>query len=406
MAFENIRVQYGNFTVDAVNGSSFYTVDHITNQLIEKNSSGTVIFSYFMDVDVTEVQALQHDGVFFWTLERSGTSGFVVRKWQIGSDNLVRVQDSFSYASNSLDNFDVEAMALEWYSDSFDNSVDAADVVFDVNDGSVIQAGDTIVAGPSTAVGFTGQLGTATVTNVTNTTVTVSSSFGIDFSPNDPIYFNRSFFVFSDAAPANPDIGALYKFDSSDGRTLAVNTSNMFFGVKAATFFKQNLMFVKGGEVIWLDIDSQNIFKSQAIDNLNENRTEHHEAFDLAGFSDTIYRLELQHVYLSGGSYTTESWGEYNYNTSSTVPAVYFVAVKAEPPVIHKAVVGLTTTSRIVVQALDQFRVPVLSRPVNLSSTGGSVSPSSGTTDSDGKFVSTYTANSTAGAVEIQATVT
>src|SRR5690606_24128906 len=118
--------------------------------------------------------------------------------------------------------------------------------------------------------------------------------------------------------------GALFKFSARTGALLTLDVSYMYHGVLASTFFKNHLMFVKGGEIIWIDPDSQQIFKSQAIDNMTANRAGHFSTHDLAGFSETIYRLERQKVFLSGSTYQTESWDNYNYNTSSTLPEVYF----------------------------------------------------------------------------------
>jgi hypothetical protein len=204
--------------------------------------------------------------------------------------------------------------------------------------------------------------------------------------------------------------GALYKYDAYTGSILSLDTGNLYNLVRGSTFFQANVLFVRGGEVIWLDPDSQNIFKSQSIDNLDTSRSIHTVAYDLAGFSNTLYRLEQQRVYFHDGfgRYESENWApNYNYNTSSTVPEVYFVAIKADPPVLHHAVAGLspTPTSAIRVQVLDQFRTPVFNRLVELSSDGGGLSPIQDNTDANGEITSTYTANASIGQVTVTASV-
>jgi hypothetical protein len=411
MAFENIQIAHGNFTVDA-SGGSFFTIDHTSDTLIEKSPTGTVIFNYLLDTPVIEVQSLQHDGVFFWSLERQGTAGFRVRKWLINSSNVLELQDEFSFASDIINNYDVNAMAVEYYVDSLDNQETVGTSTFDVVDGGVVRIGDRLVVGPSTSVGFEGEYSTVTVINkVGDYTLTVSPALDKTFSPGDPVYLTRSFFVFSDTAPGGLP-GALYKFRFSDGFFLALSTSNLFNGVSAATFFKNSLMFVRAGEIIWLDPDSLNINKSQAIDNQTEDRAGYFETFDLTGFSNTIYRLEQQTVFFNGGQGTwdTESWAPlYNYNTSPTVPEIYFVAVKADPPVLHNFKSGIPTEdleSEITVTVLDQFRTPVSGRTVDLTSTGGPLSSIQETTDANGQVRVTYTADVTVGNVTITADVT
>lgn len=411
MAFENIQIEHGNFTIGA-SGASFFTMDHEADSLIEKTSTGTVVFTYLLNTPVIEVQSLQFDGVFFWSLEKQGTAGFRVRKWLISDANVVELQDEFSFASNIVNNYDVNAMAVESYQDSLDNQETVGQTSFGLVDGENIIVGDELVIGPSTAVGFEGEFSTTTVINKPDSTsVVVSPALDKTFSSGDAVHYTRSFFVFSDTAPGNLP-GALYKFRWDDGSFLSLNVSNMFNGVRAATFFQNNLLFVRAGEVIWLNPDSQNIFRSQAIDNQTEDRAGYHTTFDLAGFSNTLYRLEQRKTFFNAGqnSWDTENWSPlYNYNTSSIVPEIYFVAVKADPPILHtfKATIPASELeSEITVTVLDQFRTPVSNRTVDLSSTGGPLSSVQEVTDVNGQVRVVYTADSTVGNVIITADVT
>ncbi len=408
MAFENLQLEHGNFTIDRT-GAFFYTMDHTETKLVQKNAAGVTIATYFLNQSILEVQSLKYDGFFFWSLERQGSSGFRVRKWEIGEDDLVRVVTEFSYSSSAIDVYDTWAMAVEYYQDALGNSIGPGQSSFPVSDGSVIRIGDRIIVGPSDSVGFEGVFNTVNVVNKVGNTVTVAPALSAAFSANIPIYFTRNFYIFSDKATGGLT-GALYKFRATDGFTLGFTVSNLFNKVRAAVFFKNHLMFVRAGEIIWLDVESQNIARSQAIDNLNQARGEHLECFDLAGFSNTLYRLEQQHVFLSGSTYQVENWAPlFNYNTNSVVSEVYFLAVKATPPLVHRSALGVPlaeTQSIITVQVLDQFRVPVFNRLVSFASNGGSLSPPSATTDLEGRVKSVYTATTLIGEVTITATVT
>lgn len=404
MAFENIQIDHGNFAIDR-SGSAFYTMSPTSNLLIKKQSDGTVIFNFVLDTLISEVDSLEFDGVHFWSLERTGSTGLRIRKWRTSSDSFCRLIQEFSYSSDFINKYDAHSFSVEYYKDNVSGQVLVGATSFNVSDGSVVRIGDRLTLGPSTAVGFEGLFSDVVVTGKTGNSLNVSPSVGVQFSPNDEIYFTRNFFVFSDVGPSNLS-GAMYKYNAFTGALLLVSVSNMFNLVRGSTFFKNKVMFVRGGEVIWLDPDSLDVFKSQAIDNLSVNRGSHLIAHDLAGFGDVLYRLEDEHVFLSGGTYQTEDWGtQFNYNTSSTIPEVYFVGVKGEPSVFHKAVSGLTPQSIITVLVLDQFRTPIFNRQVNLTSTGGSLSPTQANTDANGIMKSTYTANSTEGEVIIEATV-
>lgn len=410
MTYENIQISTGNFTV-GLDGSSFFTIDHTQARLIEKNASGTVIFSYFLSIFVSEVYSLEFDGYYFWSLERTGGDGFTVRKWEIGTNDLVSVVQQFVFVSDAVDSYDTRAMAVESYADTLSTTATAGTSTFDVSDGTVVEIGDDIVIGPSTYAGFEGDFSKTTVINKVGNTLTVSPVLSSSFNSPNPLSFSRNFYIFSDTSQG-VETGGLYKFASDNGAVQALDMGNLYNTVRAATFFQDNVMFVRAGEIVWLDPDSISIFKSQAIDNLKEDRASYQETFDLAGFSNTVYRLEQTHVSYNGTSemWETEDWSpQYNYNTSGTVPEVYFVSVKAEPPILHKSVVGLPaedTKSNIKVVVLDQFRTPVFNRVVDFSTTAGSVLPSQDTTDADGAAETVYTSDTTVGQVTVTADVT
>jgi len=393
----NIEIQYGNFTIG--NNSFFYTIDHVAGTLIQKNISGAVIQTYALDTLTQEVISLQFDGYFFWTLDKPISLGFRVRKWEIGSDTIVRVISDYLYPSDVINKYEVYSISVEAYSESLDNLETIGTSVFDVADGQVVSAGDSIVIGPSTAVGFVGEYSFTSVSNKVGNTLTVSSPLSATFSPGDPIHFTKSFFAYSDSAPG-AQAGALYRFDPETGAPMSVDVSNMYGNVRAATFFKDKLMFIRGSEVIWLNPESQTIFKTQAIDNATESRSDYLTTHDINGSSETLYRLEEERVYYNEtlSRWETEDWSPLlNLTTSSTSPEVFFVAVKAEPQILHKFTASIATEdlqSVVEVTVLDQFRTPVFDRVVDLTSTGGPLSSIQETTDVNGQVRVIYTANS------------
>jgi len=84
-----------------------------------------------------------------------------------------------------------------------------------------------------------------------------------------------------------------------------------------------------------------------------------------------------------------------------TPPKPLSVSVSASPSSIYTG-----KTSTITVTATSSgVAVPDASVSLSATATGGSISPSSGTTNTNGKFTATYTAPSTAGTYKITATV-
>jgi hypothetical protein len=409
---QNIQIQHGNFTVGRTAGV-FYTMDHVAGTLIEKLPNGNTQATYTLETSTKEVLSLQFDGYYFWSLDRPIINGFRVRKWEIGTDTIVRVISDYLFSPDIINSYDVNSIAVEAYTDSLDNQYAVGTTTFDVVDGQVITIGDNIIVGPSTAVAHENDPSPYSFTTVigkTGNTLTVSPALSKLFSPGDSLVFSRKVFAFSDVAPGNLD-GALYTYRTRDGQPLSLDVSNLYGGVRASTFFQNKLMFIRGSEVIWLNPDSHTIFKSQAISNATASRSGYVSTYDLAGFSNTLYRLEQERVYYSEtfNRWETENWAPlYNYNTDGIIPEVYFVSVKAQPQVLHRFVSTIDPDdldSEVTITVLDQFRTPVFNRTVNLTSTGGPLSSNQETTDSNGQVRVTYTANSFIGEVTITAEV-
>jgi len=412
MAYENIQIQHGNLTIDR--NFVFYTMDHVGGTLISKTSVGAPVQTYTLETTIREVLSIQFDGYYYWSLEQPITNGFRVRKWEIGADDIVRVIDDHLYSPDSINSYDVNAIAVEAYIDSLDNQEVPGTTSFDVVDGQVVRIGDSIILGPSTATGFIGIYNFTTVINKVGNTLTVNVPLNVVFSPGDPIVFSRNFFAFSNTAPSNLD-GALYMYDASNGNPLSMDVSNMYNLVSAATFFKNKLMFIRGSEVIWLNPDTKDINRSQAINNATTNRSGYVTTYDLAGDSETLYRLEQEHVYYNDGfnRWESENWSPlYNWNTSGVVPEIFFVGLKAHPQILHIHTSDLAVDdpdaldSEIVVTVLDQFRTPVFNRIVDFTSNGGPLSSTQEVTDENGQVRTTYTASSFSGDVTITAEVT
>ena len=69
MSYENLKLKKRNFTVDQ---GYFYTFDQDQDSLLQKTDDGNTSFSYPFDTLLSnEVLSAEHDGVYFWSLEKS-----------------------------------------------------------------------------------------------------------------------------------------------------------------------------------------------------------------------------------------------------------------------------------------------------------------------------------------------
>lgn len=405
MPYTNIQTAVGNFTIDF--DGIFYSMDHNIGQLVTKNpTTGATTGAFVLDTPIIEVQSLQFDGYYFWSLERQGTSGFRVRKWEAKNGVASKVSE-YAYTSLST-HYDVHAMCVEAYVDSLQGAALFGTNTFTVADGQSILPGDELVIGPSSGNEYSFNRVATKVGNVITTTTNLTATI----DTGSRITFSRYFYAFSDRDPSGP-AAKLYSFRTDNGNPQLSNSTNMYDGVRAATFFKNKIMFVKGGEIIWLSPESpESIYRSQGMNEVLTVSGTYQQAFDLAGKSETIYRLNQEHIYYND---TFDRWEEhdwrplFNYNESSVTPYTFQVAVKVEPQILHRYHVTITGTleSDIVVTVLDQFRTPVFNEPVNITTAGGggAIVPTFGNTDINGQVRAKYTASSTVGEIDIIATV-
>jgi hypothetical protein len=394
----------GNFTIDF--DGFFYSMDHNNGQLTIKDAGGTPGAPFILDTPIIEVQSLQFDGYYFWSLERQGTSGFRIRKWDANNGIASKIAE-YSFISAST-KYDVHAMCVEAYVDTLAGSANLGEYTFTVDDGQVIIPGDDVVIGPNAL----GKYSFNHVSDKVGNVITTSDSIQYQIEPGSTITFSRAFYVFSDRDASGAE-AKLFAFRTDTGDFLLANGTNMYDGVRATTFFKNKIMFIKGGEIIWLSpANPGKIFRSQGISEFITTSGTYQQSYDLAGRSDIIYRLNREHLYYDD---TFDRWEEhnwsplFNYNESVITPYVFQVAVKVEPQVIHRYHVTVTGTleSDIVVTVLDQFRTPVFNEQVQFSTSGGggSIFPLSAPTDTNGQVKAKYTASSAVGEIDIIATV-
>jgi len=411
MAYENIDVPAPNMTGDRTN-SNFYCFNNGVLLVKQRGSPYSLVNTYPTDSYLGTVTCSQFDGVFYWTLVKQ-VNGFLIQKWELVS-GILRRRASFSYASGTGINYDADSFALEYYNDTLGISANTGATSITVSNGDLFNVGDVLVLGPSSVGAFSGSYETVTISSKAGNVLQLSGSLSKSFSSGDEVYTTRFFYVFNKYSPYDNSKGALLKFVSRTGALFSYSPNHMFGGVRASCFYDSKITFIKGHDVIQLSTSSLNVFKHFSIDNLDTDRAHIVPIYAMWVYSDVVYTLQNKYVFydVGAGDWDDELWGSrYNYVTvpfhTLVTSVVYFVEVQAEPNIIHAIDVGVpTATSNITVTVLDQARQPLSGQTVSMTATQGSLSPSSGSTDSSGIFTCTYNGTAVATEVEIQATVT
>lgn len=435
---QNVRLINGNMT--RVDGY-FYSFNEETDVMIQKTDDGTLAFAYPLDTPITrEVVDLEYDGESWWTMEHiSGTpdDGFTIRRWVI--ENFVMVlQQTFTFATDSNDDFESNAFAIEQYKGTMISNVnentnqltvDFSDDVF-----AEITPGTNLFLGPSSKTGFVGETlrVTASTTNPATKTITLTSPKSVGFLVSDEVVFSKNIWVFNQHHLKETDAGSLYKVNVLDGNILgrtkggafkdiqaagfvdliaADPPSGVFTGATLSAFNKPSyLIFIRTNNLLFIDVlDSQLTTELSAIqNNLSPDTTEVYPVFDLGLELDTIFRLQKK--FNINGTETTES--TFNYQLATFKPFPTAIALTATPAILPAD--SGNSNSTIVATVTDQYALPFVQSPaatITFQTSGGGTGssltePGPISLDSNGQATTTYITGNTAGLVTISAEVT
>ena len=413
MSGENIQLPKPNLTGDRDN-TNFYCFSNGVMLVKKRGSPYNLVSTYPVDTYVSNnVLCTQFDGYYYWSLEPQ-TSGFTIKKWELDS-GILRQRDIFSFSDTFQQKYGAYSFAVDSYSDILVGlaGIEGSSTLY-VNDVSIFDIGDEVVIGPSSSGIYTGEYEKRTVSNKTSSALILDLPLTKSFSSGDYVYTNRFFYVFNRYSPYDLSKGALLKYRSSNGLLYSFHSSHTFAEVYSSCFYEGRILFIKGHELIFVTPSNLVLYRHLAIDNLRDDRADTVPIYSIWAHSGVLYRLQNIRVYWDDENdvWDEDAWSPYYHYISEAIPEitealVYFVDLNVYPDFIHAVADGVpTTTAEVTVTVMNQDRVPLTGRYVLLSSSKGSLSPSSGITNSDGQLVSTYNGTSYIGEVEITATIT
>lgn len=420
MASENIKLRYENFTVHQ---GYFYNFDHSLDGLYQKTDDGNTAFSYPLDTLLSnEINSTEFDGVYFWTLEDSGTYDTTIRRWEI--DNYVcKLRQTFNFTETGSHRYQSAAFSVEHYHTTLASGVtvsgtdifltkyaDQDDLMsFTTTDGDPL----TLHLGPNSS-GQEEDVQVSTVTSGSVYTVTLVSGTNYAYDASDDVNFYTYLWLFNDRDGLNAT-GALYKFDAYTGEYIKKYSSGAYKSVGAATFYTvdsfidygdvDTLCYVKGTNLLFVNVREEtdagtlDYYGSMVMENIKSDEVTVITVYDLAMDDQNVYRLQKT----PDGTGTT--WSYASYLLSSLDSFVTSISLAAYPAVIAANTVS---TSNITAIVKDQFLQPITSRLVNFSdddSVGSITGPNPVNTDSDGSASTVYESGNTAREVKITAVV-
>ena len=409
MAYENVRIStsYPNFCLSPRSTGEFGYIDHDNDEFrIVRISDGQVQQAYTLSSGISEIKSLEYvgprglggafsqlgDELPFFTLEHISSSQCKIKKWYLGSaGNTFDLQSTITLSSASPDYFDSYAMAVENYETTFSSNTTSGTGQISITSIGSIEIGDELLLGPSGDTTNLDAFEYVTVTGVVGSIAYLDASkpqYEYSSATSDPITYWKNIYLFSDRGQNNDATkGSLYTIYPGTGTVTSGNSSAIYNGVIAASWsrYYQNIAFVKGTNLLYLDYNDYEIKKSHALTNINADETTVLPVYDIALDDINIYRLQLETTRAAEfGGKTTTTWTTYNYQLDTTASYTKSIAPYTSP-----AGIMLSDLDQITLYAVvrDQYGAGLSGLVVTFDDSGeGTFTPIDGqdTTDANG----------------------
>lgn len=269
MVRENVRFQEQNFATD---GTYFYSILDSSQALQQKVDDGTVAFTYPLDTSVGgDILELQWDGVYFWSLEDNGATGFIIRKWAIEAF-ICKQKDIFEFDSGPTHTYSSTGFAVEHYRLTVGVNSNAGVYTLGytdihISDTSILEPGDVVTfvrrrtsAANRSGTVFVEQKTVQSVISSTQVKFTSAMSgdphgdgkgfrgpdVDIDVGPLDPdvdpptpdeVFVTKYLWVANENAPSVVGTPALYKIRASNGGNVIQFSGTQYDSVGAMAFY-------------------------------------------------------------------------------------------------------------------------------------------------------------------------
>ena len=396
MAQENVEFNYRNFCIGPINGT-FCSIDTTNPTAIlstKNNTGGTVGTQYPLNPTIaqgTTVRSIEYtgprylnaleigDGLPFFTLEHDSSSQCTIKQWRLDTINgeldlynTIVKSNTGSYRFNCYD------MAVESYRTTFASSTTSGTGVIELDDVTELEAGDSLLLGPSSDTDNEYAYEYVTVTSISGSNVYITTS-GVtppiyEYVSGDATSYYKNIYLFSDTGRNGSSIqGSMYRLDPDTGTVLEVQDHGAFSGVRAAAWSPtyQAVSIVKGTNLAYWQKGASGdyqIIRSQALTNIEDDDVTVITVYDLAFDVNAVYRLQLKKTMVDDdGNKTTYDWSTYNYHQDTINPYTKSVVISTDPDgiVLNDESVTLNVTVR------DQFGVVLNGILVDFDKTSG-----------------------------------
>lgn len=383
----------------------FYYFDERNNTLNKKVSDGAsvAIYSLTTSLGLNQVDAIEYDGTFFWTLQEGVTDeDSIIKKWLV-KDAACVLYDSIDLTHDADNKFRCPAFSLEYYTTALANEVlrHSSEVTLQGWTEKIV-SGTVLSLGPNSLNQYEDVTVTGTLPGI--------GRFGLDFytsnsyGPEDTVVFAKSMWLVNHFLYLEPG-GALYEVTLPNKRISAVVPYEELAFVNACCFYNtidiQYIVFVIGTVARFFNLATLEVDKSMFIDNVKTDQVSVITIHDLKVAEGSLFRLQDEATYFD----TDYTFAMYNYQCSPLRSFVDSVTIDVYPKVLPSNGFNVSDITTFV---KDQYSNASKIKPVTFIDDDqvGFITTVSTYTDTKGKAVSSYKAGVTPGVVTITVTVT
>jgi len=217
---------------------------------------------------------LDHDGNYFWTLQKYATDGgIVIKRWNTFDGVICKRDKRFNYVNSDYYNYVSNSMAVERYETFLTDDVVISGSVIKINEyyDSVVLAGTKLHIGPN----INGHHEEVTVSGINIDEIILTEGVENNYSVGDKVHIVPSLFVFNEYY-GTEDTGSLMRFDANTGEFLSEDNDSEYKGVTASIFHRfkdilkdypdaHSLVYVKGNQAKLRDMsDLVNIYTAES----------------------------------------------------------------------------------------------------------------------------------------------
>lgn len=314
-----------------------------------------------------------------------------ISKWETDSPDSHRLllENLTIKRSDSGTFFNCTTMSIENKKIFFDDDVSIGTGVIEVTDTDDIQKYDVLMLGPSSDSTNLGEFEYVYVHAISGNDIEIRT-YGpetptiYEYVEGDKITIIKDVFLFSEPEQDMSNLqevgdyldnrGILYRLDQYNYYTVIDTKKNgIYRGVQSAAWNNtyNALSFVKGSNLLTLDVVTYYLIKSQFINNIESDKVALIEVSDLIIDGNDIFKLQKKVTKKIDGSVsdltTTYEWDNFNYVGDSIIPYSNNISIHISP----KYVLTSQNTIQITVTLRDQFGSTLFGKNVWFSEEGG-----------------------------------